>query len=52
VNELKGILGTLNKSTSSRSLKSLDTENSETELERILRRRKVTAEADSSSKLV
>jgi hypothetical protein len=52
VNELKGILGTLNKSTSSRSLKSLDSENSETELERILRRRKVTAEADSSSKLV
>uniref|UniRef100_A0ABI7WWC6 Shootin-1 n=1 Tax=Felis catus TaxID=9685 RepID=A0ABI7WWC6_FELCA len=49
VNELKGILGTLNKSTSSRSLKSLATENSETELERILRRRKVTAEADSSS---
>ncbi|XP_015997992.1 shootin-1 isoform X1 [Rousettus aegyptiacus] len=49
VNELKGILGTLNKSTSSRSLKSLDTEHSETELERILRRRKVTAEADSSS---
>ncbi|XP_073934326.1 shootin-1 isoform X2 [Castor canadensis] len=49
VNELKGILGTLNKSTSSRSLKSLDSENSETELERILRRRKVTAEADSSS---
>ncbi|XP_037660405.1 shootin-1 isoform X2 [Choloepus didactylus] len=49
VNELKGILGTLNKSTSSRSLKSLDIENSETELERILRRRKVTAEADSSS---
>uniref|UniRef100_A0A8C6QTH5 Shootin-1 n=1 Tax=Nannospalax galili TaxID=1026970 RepID=A0A8C6QTH5_NANGA len=41
--------GTLNKSTSSRSLKSLDPENSETELERILRRRKVTAEADSSS---
>ncbi|ELW71005.1 Shootin-1 [Tupaia chinensis] len=49
VNELKGILGTLNKSTSSRSLKSLDPENSETELERILRRRKVTTEADSSS---
>ncbi|XP_054546408.1 shootin-1 isoform X2 [Talpa occidentalis] len=49
VNELKGILGALNKSTSSRSLKSLHTENSETELERILRRRKVTAEADSSS---
>ncbi|XP_008067860.1 shootin-1 isoform X1 [Carlito syrichta] len=49
VDELKGILGTLNKSTSSRSLKSLDPENSETELERILRRRKVTAEADSSS---
>ncbi|XP_023417379.1 shootin-1 isoform X2 [Cavia porcellus] len=49
VDELKGILGTLNKSTSSRSLKSLEPENSETELERILRRRKVTAEADSSS---
>ncbi|XP_051002817.1 shootin-1 isoform X1 [Acomys russatus] len=49
VDELKGILGTLNKSTSSRSLKSLVPENSETELERILRRRKVTAEADSSS---
>ncbi|XP_036915571.1 shootin-1 isoform X2 [Sturnira hondurensis] len=49
VNELKGILGTLNKSTSSRSVKSLDhPESSETELERILRRRKVTAEADSS----
>lgn len=45
VNELKGILGTLNKSASSRSLKSLDPENSETELERILRRRKLTAEA-------
>ncbi|XP_004579846.2 shootin-1 isoform X1 [Ochotona princeps] len=49
VNELKGILGALNKSTSSRSLKSLEPESSETELERILRRRKVTAEADSSS---
>ncbi|XP_036191745.1 shootin-1 isoform X1 [Myotis myotis] len=49
VNELKGILGTLNKSTSSRSLKSLPTESSESELERILRRRKVTAEAGSSS---
>uniref|UniRef100_A0A8D1NQG1 Shootin-1 n=1 Tax=Sus scrofa TaxID=9823 RepID=A0A8D1NQG1_PIG len=49
VNELKGILGTLNKSTSSRSLKSLHIENTETELERILRRRKLTAEADSSS---
>ncbi|KAB0405749.1 hypothetical protein E2I00_001590 [Balaenoptera physalus] len=49
VNELKGILGTLNKSTSSRSLKSLHIENSETELERILRRRKLTTEADSSS---
>lgn len=49
VDELKGILGTLNKSTSSRSLRSLGPENSETELERILRRRKVTAEADSSS---
>ncbi|KAL6087384.1 hypothetical protein STEG23_027600, partial [Scotinomys teguina] len=41
VDELKGILGTLNKSTSSRSLKSLGPENSETELERILRRRKL-----------
>ncbi|MXQ91360.1 hypothetical protein E5288_WYG015507 [Bos mutus] len=49
VNELKGMLGTLNKSTSSRSLKSLHIENSETELERILRRRKLTTEADSSS---
>uniref|UniRef100_F6UQJ0 Shootin-1 n=1 Tax=Ornithorhynchus anatinus TaxID=9258 RepID=F6UQJ0_ORNAN len=49
VNELKGILETLSKSTSSRSLKSLDTDNTETELERILRRRKVTAEPDSSS---
>ncbi|CAK6436070.1 unnamed protein product [Pipistrellus nathusii] len=49
VTELKGILGTLNKSTSSRSLKSFDTESSESELERILRRRKVTAEAESSS---
>ncbi|XP_038189998.1 shootin-1 isoform X2 [Arvicola amphibius] len=49
VDELKGILGTLNKSTSSRSLKSFGPENSETELERILRRRKVAAEADSSS---
>ncbi|MBZ3890659.1 Shootin-1 [Sciurus carolinensis] len=45
------VKGTLNKSTSSRSLKSLDPEHSETEteLERILRRRKLTAEADSSS---
>uniref|UniRef100_A0A452HAM5 Shootin-1 n=1 Tax=Gopherus agassizii TaxID=38772 RepID=A0A452HAM5_9SAUR len=51
VKELKGILETLNKSTSSRSLKSLetDTDSNETELERILRRRKVTAEQDSSS---
>ncbi|XP_007478990.1 shootin-1 isoform X1 [Monodelphis domestica] len=49
VNELKGILETLNTSASSRNLKSLDTENSETELERILRRRKVTTEPDSSS---
>nr|KAF6322869.1 shootin 1 [Pipistrellus kuhlii] len=49
VTELKGILGTLNKSTSSRSLKFFDTESSESELERILRRRKVTAEAESSS---
>nr|XP_005310408.1 shootin-1 [Chrysemys picta bellii] len=51
VKELKGILETLNKSTSSRSLKSLETDpdSNETELERILRRRKVTAEQDSSS---
>nr|XP_006111437.1 shootin-1 isoform X2 [Pelodiscus sinensis] len=49
VKELKEILDTLNKSTSSRSLKSLETDSSETELERILRRRKVTAEQDSSS---
>ncbi|XP_067417397.1 shootin-1 [Emydura macquarii macquarii] len=48
VKELKGILDTLNKSTSSRSLKSLETDSSETELEKILRRRKVTAEQDSS----
>ncbi|NXL52917.1 SHOT1 protein, partial [Podilymbus podiceps] len=47
--ELKGILETLNKSTSSRSLKSLETESSETELERVLRRRKVTTDQDSGS---
>ncbi|XP_074089668.1 shootin-1 isoform X3 [Macrotis lagotis] len=40
---------TLNTSASSRNLKSLATESSETELERILRRRKVTTEPDSSS---
>ncbi|KAM9380087.1 shootin-1 [Phaethornis superciliosus] len=45
--ELKGILETLNKSTSSRSLRSLETESSETELERVLRRRKVTTDQDS-----
>ncbi|NXC06789.1 SHOT1 protein, partial [Orthonyx spaldingii] len=47
--ELKGILETLNKSTSSRSLKSLETDSGETELERVLRRRKVTTDQDSSS---
>ncbi|XP_032922022.1 shootin-1 isoform X2 [Catharus ustulatus] len=47
--ELKGILETLNKSTSSRSLKSLETDSGETELERVLRRRKVTTEQDSGS---
>ncbi|NWX24345.1 SHOT1 protein, partial [Aegotheles bennettii] len=47
--ELKGILDTLNKSTSSRSLKSLETDSSETELERVLRRRKVTTDQDSGS---
>ncbi|KAK1333440.1 hypothetical protein QTO34_005824 [Cnephaeus nilssonii] len=41
VNELKGILF--------QKLKILNTESSESELERILRRRKVTAEAESSS---
>uniref|UniRef100_A0A8C8SFF8 Shootin-1 n=1 Tax=Pelusios castaneus TaxID=367368 RepID=A0A8C8SFF8_9SAUR len=49
VKELKGILETLNKSTSSRSLKSLETDSSETELEKILRHRKVTTEQDSIS---
>ncbi|XP_062988779.1 shootin-1 isoform X2 [Elgaria multicarinata webbii] len=47
--ELKGILETLNTSASSRSLKSLDTYSNETELERILRLRKVTTDQDSSS---
>ncbi|NXG22250.1 SHOT1 protein, partial [Grallaria varia] len=47
--ELKGILETLNKSTSSRSLKSLETDSGETELERVLRRRKVTTDQDSGS---
>ncbi|KAJ6668994.1 hypothetical protein lerEdw1_007803 [Lerista edwardsae] len=40
---------TLNTSASSRSLKSLETDSSETELERILRLRKVTTDQDSSS---
>ncbi|XP_062436073.1 LOW QUALITY PROTEIN: shootin-1 [Rhea pennata] len=47
--ELKGILETLNKSTSSRSLKSLETDSSETELEQVLRRRKVTTDQDSGN---
>ncbi|XP_063163283.1 shootin-1 [Candoia aspera] len=47
--ELKGILETLNTSASSRSLKSLDTSSNETELERILRLRKVTTDQDSSN---
>uniref|UniRef100_A0A8D0GAN9 Shootin-1 n=1 Tax=Sphenodon punctatus TaxID=8508 RepID=A0A8D0GAN9_SPHPU len=49
VKELKGILETLSTSASSRSLKSLETDSGETELERVLRRRKVTTEQDSSS---
>ncbi|ETE70821.1 Shootin-1, partial [Ophiophagus hannah] len=49
VTELKGILETLNTSASSRSLKSLDTYSNETELERILRLRKVTTDHDSSN---
>ncbi|KAM3834993.1 shootin-1 isoform 2-T2 [Vipera latastei] len=49
VKELKGILETLNTSASSRSLKSLDTYSNETELERILRLRKVTTDQDSSN---
>uniref|UniRef100_A0A0F7Z5Y6 Shootin-1 n=1 Tax=Crotalus adamanteus TaxID=8729 RepID=A0A0F7Z5Y6_CROAD len=49
VKELKGILETLNTSASSRSLKSLDTYGNETELERILRLRKVTTDQDSSN---
>ncbi|XP_044306315.1 shootin-1 isoform X1 [Varanus komodoensis] len=40
---------TLNTSVSSRSLKSLDTYSNETELERILRLRKVTTDQDSST---
>ncbi|POI35846.1 hypothetical protein CIB84_000402 [Bambusicola thoracicus] len=40
---------TLNKSTSSRSLKSLETDSGETELERVLRRRKVTTDQDSGN---
>ncbi|OXB69709.1 UNVERIFIED_CONTAM: hypothetical protein H355_001681 [Colinus virginianus] len=47
--ELKGILETLNKSTSSRSLRSLETDSGETELERVLRRRKVTTDQDSGN---
>ncbi|XP_029466344.1 shootin-1 isoform X3 [Rhinatrema bivittatum] len=49
VEELKGILQTLSTSSSERRLKCLDTVDNETELERILRRRKVTAEQDSTS---
>ncbi|XP_070801412.1 shootin-1 [Pituophis catenifer annectens] len=49
VKELKGILETLSTSASSRSLKSLDTYGNETELERILRLRKVTTDQDSSN---
>ncbi|XP_019411530.1 PREDICTED: shootin-1 isoform X1 [Crocodylus porosus] len=51
VKELKGILTTLNTSTSSRSLKSLEKDSSESELERILRRRKVTTEQDGTSRM-
>ncbi|OXB63437.1 hypothetical protein ASZ78_005186 [Callipepla squamata] len=40
---------TLNKSTSSRSLRSLETDSGETELERVLRRRKVTTDQDSGN---
>ncbi|XP_013913014.1 PREDICTED: shootin-1 [Thamnophis sirtalis] len=50
VKELKGILETLNTSASSRSLKSLDTYGNETELDRILRLRKVTTDQDSSNR--
>ncbi|XP_069468016.1 shootin-1 [Ambystoma mexicanum] len=49
VQELKGILETLSTSSSEKKLKTLNTGNSETELERILRRRKVTSEKNSSS---
>uniref|UniRef100_A0A8D0BHH3 Shootin-1 n=1 Tax=Salvator merianae TaxID=96440 RepID=A0A8D0BHH3_SALMN len=49
VKELKGILQTLNTSASSRSLKSLEADSSETELERILRLRKVTTDQDNNN---
>nr|XP_033799514.1 shootin-1 isoform X2 [Geotrypetes seraphini] len=49
VEELKGILQTLSTSSSERRLKCLDTTDNETELERILRRRKVTTEQDSTN---
>ncbi|XP_026525987.1 shootin-1 [Notechis scutatus] len=51
VTELKGILETLNTSASSRSLKSLDTYGNETELERILRLRKVTTDSNPTGTL-
>ncbi|XP_026560620.1 shootin-1 [Pseudonaja textilis] len=51
VTELKGILETLNTSASSRSLKSLDTYDNETELERILRLRKVTTDSNPTGTL-
>ncbi|XP_053245053.1 shootin-1 isoform X2 [Podarcis raffonei] len=47
--ELKGILETMNTSASSRSLKSLEADSNETELERILRLRKVTTDQDNSN---
>ncbi|XP_053548957.1 shootin-1 [Bombina bombina] len=51
VQELKGILDSLNSSGNVRKHKGLGTASTETELERILRRRKVTTEQDSSSPL-
>uniref|UniRef100_A0A8C5REL1 Shootin-1 n=1 Tax=Laticauda laticaudata TaxID=8630 RepID=A0A8C5REL1_LATLA len=51
VTELKGILETLNTSASPRSLKSLDTYSNETELERILRLRKVTTDSNPTGTL-
>uniref|UniRef100_A0A670IEB4 Shootin-1 n=1 Tax=Podarcis muralis TaxID=64176 RepID=A0A670IEB4_PODMU len=47
--ELKGILETMNTSASSRSLKSLEADSNETELERILRLRKVTTDQENSN---